>query len=511
MGIVIKQGIKSSVISYIGIGIGTFNVLWLFPKFLDPEKIGLLRILQDISFLLALLVQLGAHGIIDKFFFHFADNDKKNNGFFFIVLLYPLIGFTVFTFVFFGFYDFWLSFYTEKSTILLKYFYYIYPLTFVTMYIGIMEIYLRANLKISYSNFLREILMRLLLFFIVVLYVAHIFNIDGLILALVGSNILILLLITLYVKQVGILYLQPKLTFLNRKLLTEILSYVLFMIPGTMGALMIQKIDNLMLGAISTNGLSDVAIYSLAYFIGTVVEVPRKSITQISIPILSKAAKENDLTTINTLYKKISLNQFIIGAIIFICIWVNVDDLLNLIPNHEKYASGKYVILFIGLAKLTDMATSINSEIIQLTALYKFNIIAMVFLGITTVISNLLLIPEYNIVGASIAYAISILLFNLLKTYYIWKKMKIHPFSTHFIHLAIMFIIILYASFLLPEMKHTILQSLFSIVGKSIAIIALYFITIRHFNISEDMNTLIDKILLMIRNKIAIKWIKKNP
>jgi O-antigen/teichoic acid export membrane protein len=509
MGIVIKQGIKSSIINYIGIAIGTFNVLWLMPKFLDPEKIGLLRILQDIPLLLALLVQLGTHGLIDKFFFHFENKDKKNNGFFFIIITYPLIGFSIFTLLFFGLYHFWQSFYTDKSSLFLNYFSYIYPLTFLTMYTGIMEIYLRANMKISYANFLKEVALRFFTLVTILLFVFHIFNLDELILTFLIVNILILLLIIFYVKQNGILYLQPKLSFLNKKLFMDMLSYLLFMVPGTMGALMVQKIDNLMIGAISANGLADVAVYSLAYFIGTIVEVPRKSITQISIPILSKAAKENDTQTINLLYKKNSLIQFIIGSILFICIWINVDDLLSLIPNHEKYLTGKYVILFIGFAKLTDMATSINSEIIQLTNLYKFNIISMLFLGIITVVLNLLLIPMYSIMGAAISFAVSILLFNLLKTYYIWKKMKIHPFDYHFIHLMFIFSFLLILSFILPHAELTFFMAVSVIAIKSCAVLCLYFFIIRYFKISYDLNNLIDMVLKNISDKTGINWIKK--
>ena len=42
MGIIIRQGIQTSIISYAGVAIGAFNVLWLFPKFLGAGEIGLI-------------------------------------------------------------------------------------------------------------------------------------------------------------------------------------------------------------------------------------------------------------------------------------------------------------------------------------------------------------------------------------------------------------------------------------------------------------------------------------
>ncbi len=80
-------------------------------------------------------------------------------------------------------------------------------------------------------------------------------------------------------------------------------------------------------------GLTNVAVYSLAFFIGTVVKIPRKGLSQISIPILSVACKDNDSEKIDDLYKRNSILQLIAGIIIFLLIWVNVDELLSLLPN----------------------------------------------------------------------------------------------------------------------------------------------------------------------------------
>ena len=94
MGIIIKQSIRSTIITYLGIAIGTVNVLWLYPKYFTPEQIGILRLLQDIPFLLSLFVRLGASNIIDRYFSYYRDDEKKHNGFLFIILflfhnLYP--------------------------------------------------------------------------------------------------------------------------------------------------------------------------------------------------------------------------------------------------------------------------------------------------------------------------------------------------------------------------------------------------------------------------------------
>ena len=47
MGIIRNQSIKSTIILYIGVLVGVFNLLWLFPKFLSPAEIGLTGVLVD--------------------------------------------------------------------------------------------------------------------------------------------------------------------------------------------------------------------------------------------------------------------------------------------------------------------------------------------------------------------------------------------------------------------------------------------------------------------------------
>jgi hypothetical protein len=41
MGIIVRQGFKSSIVSYIGVVIGIFNILILYNQYLTQEQLGL--------------------------------------------------------------------------------------------------------------------------------------------------------------------------------------------------------------------------------------------------------------------------------------------------------------------------------------------------------------------------------------------------------------------------------------------------------------------------------------
>jgi O-antigen/teichoic acid export membrane protein len=507
MGIILRQSIKNTLISYIGIAIGTVNTLWLFPAFLIPEEIGLLRLILDIPLLFAYFTQLGASSLSDRFFNYFKDDKKKNNGFLFLILTYPLISFLIFAISFFLLKDFWESIYLSKSALLVDYLNFILPLTFFMMYILILEAYLRANFNISTTSFIREILTRIMFTAIILLYHFKIINIEGIVYLYVFTYALSLVIIFIYIRKINLLHLKPNFAFLNKSLVKELGTYILYLIPGVAGGMIVQKIDSLMLG--SMEGLTNVAVYSLAFFIGTVVEVPKKSLSQISIPILSTACKNNELEKIDDLYKKNSILQLLAGIIIFLLIWVNVDELLSLIPHYEIYSKGKYVILFIGLSKLIDMSTSINGEIIQFSRFYKYNILFVVILALLTVVSNFIFIPLYSINGAAFALLANVFIVNIVKTYFIWNKLHCQPFSFKMLHITLFGLIVMIGFEYLHFKSSSLIITLFTITLKSSIIILSYFILIRKFNISADLTALIDRVLLKISTRTGMIWIKK--
>ena len=497
MGIILRQSFKGTIVSYIGVLIGVLNVLWFFPKFLLPEQIGLLRLLQDIPLLLGSFIQLGASNVADRFYPYFKTKDGTDHGFFFLLIIYPLFGFLLFVLLFFVFYDYWISLYYESSPLLAQNFLYILPLAFFVLYISIFEAYARVNQRIVVPGIFREVVVRVLISLIIILYFLNIFSWKSFLLFFVLIYGLSLLFLLLYIRQLKKLNLKTDFKFLTKDLVKHIFSFVFYIIPGTAGSLVASKIDTLMLGA--QEGLANTGIYSIAFFIGAVVEMPKRALSQISIPILSQSWKNNDLKTIDTIYKKSSINQLIVGFLLFLCIWVNIDDLFMLIPHNEIYRSGKYVVLFVGISKLFDMATGVNSEIILSSRYYRFNLIAMLLLSVTTVVANYILIPVYNITGAAISLALTIFLFNLIKFIFIWMVMKMQPFGRKTLYVLIISLIAYLGVFWIPSLSGNIYGHLGMITIRCTLIIILILCPVFYYKISEDFNNFIIALLKRIR------------
>src|SRR6187455_1365291 len=123
------------------------------------------------------------------------------------------------------------------------------------------------------------------------------------------------------------------------------------------------NIDQIMLAGYL--GLDSNAVYSIAFFAGTIIMIPGRAINQVALPIVADAWKNNDLKKLQELYRQTSLNEFIIGAFIFLIVWINTSLLLSLLP--PEYAGARWAIFFVGIARLIDLFCGINGEIIFLS------------------------------------------------------------------------------------------------------------------------------------------------
>ena len=169
-----------------------------------------------------------------------------------------------------------------------------------------------------------------------------------------------------------------------------------------------------------------------------------------------------------------------------------------LIPKGEALLSAKYVVLFLGIAKLTDMLTSINGQIIGFSSRYRFNLYAVIFLGIVNVFLNIYLIDLFQITGAAIATAISLILYNLIKLGYVYYHFGFHPFSTNTLKLFGLVGISTIALIFFPGTDFLVLN----IILRTLLTGVLFAIGIFYFKIAPD-------IIDFVKDRLPIKWKNK--
>jgi len=419
-----KQSLLTTLFAYIGVVIGYFNVLWLLPFVLQPEEIGLFKTIQDISILLVPFAQLGIGNGITRFFPRVTGSKFP---FFTFTLFIGVIGFIAVALGFYVFREQVIAIFAKNSPEVNNFLLVALLITFFSVLNTILDAFSRSYLKVAIPSFFRDVLLRLLVSCLILGYYFGLYTFYSLMWGLGGIYFLTLLAMIAYMTKIGIFQLSVNWVQISTPFKKEFLQYSLITLLGTAGALLIMKIDSLMVS--SMIGLNANAIYTIGFSIAVVIEMPRRAISQVIMPVISEKFANNQLRDINVLYKKIAIHQFLICLLIFLLIWVNIDSLYHYVPNREIYEAGKWVVFLIGLGKLSDVIFSVNGEIIVFSRFYLFNITATLIMCVAVIVLNLWLIPVFGIEGAALASLLSMFLYNLIKYIYVKIRLRFDPFT----------------------------------------------------------------------------------
>lgn len=427
MGLVIRQSFKSTLLTYVGVGLGALNLLFFFPRYLNPELIGLRELLLGVALSLSIFTQLGMQSAMSRFFPYFQDEQRQHNGFLLFTLGVVTLGLMGFGGLFLGLQGLWEGLFADKSAAVNAYWGMILPLTGMMMLQNVLEIWARLHYRIVVNALLREIGLRVALTGLTLAYARGLVGWDGFLWGMCASYGVSALLLAGYLHRMGVLYLNPSYVRVRRALRPLMARYSLWMIVGGAGVVINERIDGLMLAWLA--GLASTGIYSLSFFIGTIIEMPRRSISQIAGTLITHAWKAKDFQALAQLHRQAALNQMLIGGILLVLVWTQIDAVFELMPNGHVYREGKWVVLWIGLARWFDMSNGVNTEIILNSPYYRFNLISILLLGMISFTANYLLIPVYGLTGAAAGSTLSILLFNLLKGGFLWFRLGIQPFN----------------------------------------------------------------------------------
>jgi O-antigen/teichoic acid export membrane protein len=355
---------------------------------------------------------------------------------------------------------------------------------------SLLEAYSRSLLKTVIPNLLREVVSRLLLSVFVLLYFLDYLTFQQFIITTTLGYLTCLITLVIYLAKQGDLKIGLEFSVTHKLKLPELLRYSLLSFAGTAGLIIIGKVDSIMVSGLL--GLTANAVYTTAFYMATVIEVPKRALSQVAMPLIARAFEKKDMKDIQTIYQKTAINQFIIGALMLIGVWANLDNIFQLVPKTEIYEAGKYVVIIVGFGKLVDMIFGPSSEIIVLSKYYGFNIILIILLAGSIVFANNVLIPAYGINGAAVGAALALIFFNLVKFIFIWATLKMQPFSTGTLKILLITMVAVGINLVLPKVNNV-----FADIAYRSAILTIVFGTLALFSkASPDGNNLVNKLLL---------------
>lgn len=439
MGIVIRQSIKGSIAQYLGVIVGYVNLLYVIPYCLSPEENGLFRLILETAGFFSLFAQFGVANAAPKFWPHFRNLGRsKSMGNY--SLLMPFASITLFL-VFYTliFRDAFNEQLAKQSPDYIQYEWALIPIGIMILYSGILENLISNYLRVTFPKLMRELVLRITISLAVILYffwLKDLYALFGFLSIAYAIPTLFLLGYYWVLRKQNPDEAQPQ--SIPGSLWRGVFRYLSILFLTGVGTNLVNKLDIFMVS--SQIGLTDNAIYTTAFMITIVMEVPIRSFQQIMAPVVSSAIYVGNQRKVSWAYKKSSIGQTLVALMILTLIMLNIGWLYKTMPNSEVYSMGIPVILFLGIAKLIDAFTGINQLILLNSKYYYMTIFFTFGLAVVAIILNNLFIPRFQVIGVAAATAISILLYNLILLWYIWRKHHIHPFSKASVHLIVLFI-----------------------------------------------------------------------
>ncbi|PAU93039.1 hypothetical protein CK503_14055 [Aliifodinibius salipaludis] len=485
MGVIIRQSIQNTVISYVGIVLGFISTILLFPRILTPDQYGLTRLFVSLALICAQFAHLGIKNTIIRFFPYFQSSQKEKSKLLTLTLLIPFVGFLLFTVLYLLGQDIFISYYDDRSALFDEYFLFLIPLVFATLFFEVLNNYVRALQDSITGSFLNEVVMRALIIVLLIVHYFELISFPTFMIGFVATYCIEPFYLLIYLYRHGELSLSyPKLDK-RAKFIKGMGVYGAYSLLGGLATLLVGNIDIIMLGAMTN--LSDTAVYAIAFYVGSVIAVPQRSINKIAVPILAGLIKEKAFTQVESLYKRTSLTQVISGVLLYIGIWANMHNLMDLLP--EEYHGAEWVIIIIGAAKLFNMATGINGHIIMNSKYFRFDLYTNILLIAITITSNYFFIQYWGMLGAAIATALSIFIYNFIKFIFVWIKFDMQPFRWNALAVLIIAAICLGISWQIPYLYNFVID----VVVRSGIITIIFAGSILLFDLSEDVKNLLQE------------------
>lgn len=482
MGVVFKQSLNNTIVTYLGFGVGAVNVLFLYTNFMSDEYYGLVNVVLSAAMVLMPILAFGVPNTLIKFYSSFKD-ERTTDGFLTLMLFLPLLLILPVAGLTFVAHEAIGNFLSKENPIVKNY---VWPIFWIGMAMAYFEVFYawsRVRMRSVFGNFMKEVFSRVGVTFLLFFLYFDLISVAVFIPIAVGIYLLRTLIMAVYAFGIR----RPRLVFEFPKNTRNILVYSTLIILGGSAAIVLLEIDKVMINQFIE--IENVAYYSVAGFIAMVIAVPSRSMHQITYPLTAELLNQKNKPALKELYQRSSLTLYIVSGLLFMLILLNLNDLYEMLP--EPYRNGFVIFVWLGLAKVYDALLGNNNSILYNSDHYRAILFMGVLLAVLTILLNLWLIPEYGLDGAAIASFSAFFIYNTVKLIYVKSKFGILPFTPETLKVSVLLISVAGIFYFLEFPFHPILN----IALKGTMISILYVGILYRFKISEDIFGMLSKIL----------------
>jgi len=504
MGVIQKQGIKSSIYIILGFVIGAINLLFLSTSLLTQSQLGITRALIDSSTTLVALCSLGSISVIYKFYPYYKDYlGLKKNDLPFISVIISTIGFIMVALLCFIFKDFIIR-KLGKSPEFGHYFFNIFPYTFLLLMFLLLEAFMWGLHKTSTTNLLKETIVRLLTTVLLVLFGMKLISFNtfmkGFSLLYLIPVLVILVILTRSGKwRFNIITPSKVTTRLKKKMFT----FGMFILGAQFLNVLARTNDTFLI--VGLQGLKDMGVFAIALYIIAIMDIPLRSLG-ITIPVLAQAWKDKDMQQISNIYTKSVSNLLVIALGMFGLIWLNVHNLSFFLTHvmskgNQNWSMIEPVVFILGIAKVIDLGTGVNANIIGTSNLWRFDFFTNVFYTVLSLPLNFFLIKSFGLTGLAFSNLGALILYNSVRYWFLWYKFGLQPYKAKHLKLLLVTAAIYCIVYFIPTAPNIYVDSTI----RTIVFGCLFLLTIYRIQVAPDILNMINKQLI----KYLPKFIKE--
>lgn len=479
MGIIQRQGLKNTAITFVGILLGFVSLLYIQPRFLTAEEIGLTRVLFSLSSLIGFFLPLGIGTITVKYFPAFRNYKNGHNGFFGLMLLFMLVGTVVVFLLLLLAKNFFINTYYEQSRLFTTYYYCVMPFSFIIGFNAVLTLYCNSVFKTTFPALFNEVLVRILSIILFTAYFVKLFSINVFVALFIGVYGTQMVCLLLYVMYVGHPSLRINWALFKGEKLGGMIVFGLWMSFVSVASLGIKYIDSLVIAKYFK--LELVGIYTIAAFIPNIIEAPMNALDRIAGTKIAHALTHGEMDEVKKIYYLSSRYLLLIGGLVFVGIVGNIEFLLKFLP--PKFEGGLEVVYIISLGALFNVAGGANSQIIFSSENFWKGGLLLIGVVIFAFIMNVVLIPIFGINGAACATSLSSFIYFFSRYLIVYKNFNLQPYTRQTLYIVLLIAACIGLSFVLPAFE----SPLFSIGIRVFLIVPLYLAGAYLLNLAPEL------------------------
>lgn len=496
MGIVIRQSIKTAVITFTGVFLGLIINL-LSIRVFDKTELGFTQNLVKIALIVCYFCVLGFNYALIIYGQKYHKDHPKRASFLTISIVVPLICTGLITALYFIFKKQFIGFYHSGDELLLEKYYLLFPfLTILSAAMLWMEGYLQSIYKTAIQSLGREVINRIIYLILIILFAYQIISYEHFIWWFVILYIVPVLYLAFFIyKFDGFKVGYTKGDFSWK----EVFHFISFSFNQTfvvISVVLIIQIDTVLIGPLAYDGLESIAVYGTAAFAISVIKNPIRALSVAALPSLSDSYQKSALKKMRIDYIKSATIMQLLVVFMSMGIVLCMNELqycINLLKPGYESVGGIMLVLLIG--HVIDVMGGLSLEVITLSKYFKYNTIYSL-IGLTVIIILIYSwIAPYGLIGVAWASSIGMSLYAVAKVVFIYKRFKIQPLTGATFKTILFGILAFGVCYFLDIFENPLYN--FALKGSLYALI--FLVLAYKFKISEDFNEILRKYLPFLR------------